>query len=117
MTDRANFETALEGFRAASEEVLRAHFDENEFTFAVPHIEIGERRGSVYAKLWRTESDPETGEKRNYSTLIHAFVKIETGEIFKPSSTKAPAKHARGNIYEDAGRACLTDAGHVAYMR
>ena len=112
--DRAAFETALENFRAASEEVLVAHFARNDFTFAVPFIETAGRRGPKYAKLWRGETHTGSEPTRN---SIHAFVEIATGDIFKPASTKAPAKHKRGNIYEDAGRACLTAAGHVAYMR
>ena len=113
--DRAEFETALEAFRNASEEVLLAHFARNEFTFAVPYIETATRRGPKYVKLWTGEKRNENGEARINS--IHAFVEISTGDIFKPASTKAPAKHKRGNIYENEGRDCLTPAGHVAYMR
>lgn len=46
---------------------------------------------------------------------VHSFVSIETGDVFKPASWKAPAKHARGNIYSDQngmeaiqpGRTCV----------
>ena len=109
----SDFTEALENFRAASEEVLIAHFARNEFTFAVPGIEIG-KGGKRFRKLWRTETFTGHETRRN---SIHAFVEIETGLIFKPASTKAPAKHARGNVYENAGRDCLTDAGHVHYLR
>lgn len=112
--DRAAFETALENFRAASEDVLLAHFARMEFTFAVPYIETAERRGAKYVKLWRGET--HTGSEPRIGS-IHAFVEIETGDIFMPANTKAPAKHKRGNIYDNAGRACLTEAGHVAYMK
>jgi hypothetical protein len=105
------FETALESFRAASEDVLLRHFDESGFTFAVPGVAIG--KGRKYIKLWRNET--RDGETR--TTSIHAFVEVSTGDIFKPASTKAPAKHARGNIYNDAGRSCLTPHGFVAYLR
>ena len=113
---RAEFETGLEAFRAASEEIIRAHFARNDFTFAVPNVEILPRRGKRFAKLVRTESDPETGEKRG-QTMVHAFVEIDTGDIYKPATFKAPAKHARGNVYLDAGRASLTDSAHVKYLR
>lgn len=112
--DRAAFETALEGFRAASEDVLVAHFARNNFTFAVPFIETAGRRGPKYVKLWRGET--HTGSEPRLNS-IHAFVEIATGDIFKPASTKAPAKHVRGNIYDDAGRASMTAAGHINYMR
>ncbi len=112
--DRANFETALENFRAASEDILLAHFAANGFTFAVPYVETASRRGAKYVKLWRGET--HTGSEPRIGS-IHAFVEIATGDIFKPASTKAPAKHKRGNIYENAGRDSMTAAGHVAYMR
>jgi hypothetical protein len=114
MADRVIFEAALEAFRAASEEVLLAHFARMEFTFAVPFVETASRRGPKYVKLFRGET--HTGNEPRIGS-IHAFVNIETGDIYKPASTKAPAKHARGNIYENAGRACLTEAGFVAYLR
>lgn len=113
---RAEFEAGLEGFRAAAEEIIRAHFARNSFTFAVPHVEILPRRGKRFAKLIRTESDPETGEKRG-QTFVHSFVEIETGDIYKAATFKAAAKHARGNIYLDAGRASLTDSASVKYLR
>ena len=114
--DRAAFETALEGFRAAAEAAHRAHFARNDYTFAVPNVEILPRRGKRFAKLVNTESDPESGEKRG-QTMVHSFVEIETGDIYKPSSFKAPAKHPRGNIFEDAGREAMTDTGSIRYMR
>jgi hypothetical protein len=31
----------------------------------------------------------------------HAFVDIATGDVLKPASWAAPAKHARGNIFDE----------------
>ena len=117
MDQNQDFDTALESFRAASEDVVRAHFDRHGYTFAVPCVETAGPGGPKYVKLWRTENDPETGEKRSHSMSIHAFVERSTGDIFKPASTKAPAKHARGNIYRDAGRSSLTEQGGIHYLR
>jgi hypothetical protein len=112
-----DFEKALENFRAASEEVLLAHFADNHYTFAVPRVEAAPiRNGAKYAKLWRKEKCTTTGEDMP-STSIHAFVELKTGDIFKPASCKVPAKHARGNIFEDGGRASLTNSGSVRYLR
>ncbi len=110
-----SFDTALENFRAAAEAVVREHFDRNGYTFAVPGVEIASRRGSRFVKLWTTESrDGETPKRRS----IHSFVEIATGDIFKPASTKAHAKHSRGSIYAaDAGRSSMSDAGHINYLR
>lgn len=107
-----NFDEALEAFRNASEEILLAHYAQQEFTFAVPSFSIG--NGKKYIKIWRN-STPEGAELRR--DAIHAFVEVSTGDIFKPASCKAPAKHARGNIYNNSGRDSLTVHGNVAYMR
>ena len=109
------FDEALEDFRAYAEGVHRSYFDRQGFTFAVPVIEIV-KGGRRYVKLNRTENDPETGDRRSYSTSVHSFVEIATGDIFKPASCKAPAKHARGNIYRGNGAAALSAEGGVRYL-
>jgi hypothetical protein len=110
------FEDALEAFRATAEGILLAHFARNDFTFAVPTIKI-KKGGRKYAKLIRGENNPETGEPTVHGS-VHAFVNKATGEIFKPASHAAPAKHARGNVYsDDHGAHALTDCGSVRYLR
>ena len=43
-----------------------------------------------YHKIWM---ETESG-----SRSIHAFVDKKTGDVFKPASVKAPAKHVRYNV-------------------
>jgi hypothetical protein len=47
---------------------------------------------------------------------VYAFVDKKTGELFKPASFNAPAKHARGNINDASGLAACGPYG-VAYLR
>jgi hypothetical protein len=110
------FEEALEDFRATAEGILRDHFARNDFTFAVPTIEIA-TGGRKYIKLIRGENDPVTGEPRPHNRSVHSFVEVATGDIFKAASFKAPAKHARGNIYRGNGADALTESAHVRYLR
>jgi hypothetical protein len=109
------FDEALEDYRAYAEGVLRTHFAKNDYTFAVPNIEIF-KVSRKYAKLIRTESNTETGEPQG-QTFVHSFVEVATGDIFKAASFKAPAKHARGNIYRGNGAEALNDAAQVNYLR
>ena len=70
-----------------------------------------------WLKLIRAENDPQTGVRRPGGS-VHSFVNKATGEIFKPASHSAPAKHARGNVYsDDHGAHALTDCGSVKYLR
>jgi hypothetical protein len=109
------FDEALEDFRAYAEGVLRTYYDRQGYTFATPNIEI-KRGGRKYIKLIRTESNYDTGEPQG-QTFVHSFVEVATGDIFKAATFKAPAKHARGNIYRGNGAEALTDDAHVRYLR
>ena len=112
----STFDEALEDFRAYAEGIKLAHFARQGYTFAVPTLAIT-KGGKRYIKLIAGENDPVTGEKRSYSGSVHSFVEIATGDIFKAASMKAPAKHARGNIYRGNGAEALTDVGSVRYLR
>lgn len=57
----------------------------------VPEIKISE--GGRFFKVFRTEG--------TVSKSVVAFVDKATGDIFKPATWNAPAKHARGNVLKD----------------
>lgn len=83
--------------------VLRGHID--------PQLHRG-----LLAESWRLDF----GKVR--VRIVHdggarAFVDYATGDIFKPAGWKAPAKHARGNIYS-AGHGAETEGPYgPAYLR
>jgi hypothetical protein len=55
------------------------------------------------------------------SRCVHAFISRQTGAVYKPASFKAPAKHVRYNLLDDASfEECLKRAdyaGSYLYMR
>lgn len=53
--------------------------------------------------------------KRNGSA--HCFVVFATGDVLMPSSYKTPAKHARGNIYDDKNGLGSMGPYGPAYLR
>ena len=113
-----SFEKAVENFADNATEAVRAHYKRNNFTFAVPFVEVS-KISRKYAKLvsYSVYKDGGGVETRGDDT-VHSFVEVETGDIFKAASWKAPAKHARGNIYTPEGIVdALTADGHVRYMR
>ena len=77
--------------------------------------------GKKYIKVVREEYDETNDRWRD--TTVHAFVDRETGEVYKPASWKAPAKHVRFNLSNDLDRQKLHDpnfvgwAGGYLYMR
>ena len=54
---------------------------------------------------------------------VHAFIDRKTGDVYKPASWKAPAKHVRFNLFNDNDRSKLHDyrftdwAGGYLYLR
>jgi hypothetical protein len=61
----------------------------------------GQRVSSVYAFI--ALQDGET----------KALGKIKAGDIHKPATFKAPAKHARGSVFDANFRTCLNEHGPV----
>jgi hypothetical protein len=59
-------------------------------------------------------------ETESQSRSVHAFVNQKTGEVYKPASWKAPAKHVRFNLLEINSREeCFSRAdwaGGYLYM-
>ena len=77
--------------------------------------------GKKYLKVVRAEY-AETND-RCRDTTVHAFVASKTGEVYKPASWKAPAKHVRFNFCNKQDLLFLTDprcvgwAGGYLYLR
>ena len=59
-------------------------------------------------------------ETESQSQSVHAFVDQKTGEVYKPASWKAPAKHVRFNLLEINSREKCFEradwAGSYLYM-
>ena len=79
--------------------------------------------GKKYLKVVRETFDEFQGRNKRRDTTVHAFVDRKTGEVYKPASWKAPAKHVRFNLSNDLDRQNLHDpnfvgwAGGYLYMR
>lgn len=62
------------------------------------------------------EQGPRFIKVKNMGT-IHSFIDRTNGDVLKPATWRAPAKHARGNINDrDHGRKALDRHGRVRYL-
>jgi 20S proteasome alpha/beta subunit len=69
--------------------------------------------GSKYHKVFM-----HIGERRD---SIHAFIDKKTGDVYKPATIKAPAKHVRYNLLTISSRELMFEkcdwAGGYLYLR
>lgn len=88
------FQIRLAKFVAGAQEKVNIGM-ENFKNLPVPFLQVEE--GSRYVKIIR-------------GTSVYCFIDKTNGDVLKAASWKAPAKHARGNIFnEDNG---VTGVGH-----
>jgi hypothetical protein len=69
--------------------------------------------GRRYIRIDRIDLD----HNRTSSRSVHVFIDKKTGDILKAAGYKAPAKHARGNIFDASnGMSEMTPYG-ANYLR
>lgn len=101
LTPKPDFEQALADFLTSIREVIGANFSKNFPRLAVPTISV-DPGGQKYLRIVRDD-----GRQRS----VFCFVDKATGDILKADGWKRPAKHARGSIYENAGKGAITPYG------
>jgi hypothetical protein len=107
-TEAPSFNEALAGFVSQAQAVMDEHKAKHYPN--IPRDVLTVKMGRRYAKIIRTS---ECGNHRS----VHCFVDRTNGDVLKAASWKAPAKHARGNIYRaDNGAGSMTPYG-AAYLR
>ena len=84
------------------------------------------KTGKKYYKIVQQELETWSGSKyygQYRDGSVHAFVDKETGEVYKPASWRAPAKHVRFNLSDVKQMKFLCDpknvdwAGGYLYLR
>ena len=81
------------------------------------------REGKKYYKIVQVEFDTFQNRNEYKDSSVHSFVDKNTGDVYKPASWKAPAKHVRFNFCNKQDLLFLTDprwvgwAGGYLYLR
>lgn len=111
-------------FVKVADQISVEYWAKMEYTFAKPP----QHQSNCISYKWVrvvTLDVPNEGEPRVSS--VYAFIALidgntkalgsfKAGDIFKPAGWKAPAKHARGNVFDDDFRKALTPNG-VVYLK
>ena len=104
-----NFEGSIVAFK----DLIASRYQDyrNRFGFTKPiHDRIFSIRvGKKYYKI--IERDVH-----GTSASVHSFVSIENGDVFKASTRNAPAKHKRGNIFENNGLEAFDYSYQIRYL-
>ncbi len=90
--DQEKFDIALRVFVEGCQNI-HTDYMAREFRSLNPDV-ISVKIGKRYAKVIRTHVESELGS-------VHCFVDRINGDVLKAASWKAPAKHARGNIFDE----------------
>ena len=104
-TTRPDFDAALTNFVALAQALIKSAHESKGYRFA--HDVLSVMPGKQYVRVVATHN----GGRR-----VYCFVDRTNGDVLKSASWKAPAKHARGNIYAADPVAGCTEYGG-AYLR
>jgi hypothetical protein len=108
-TDKALIVLRLNTWLQGAQDIINNDYAKNFPTLNAPFLEMSD--GRRYIRVDRVDN---SGYR---SRSIHVFIDKKTGDILKAASYKAPAKHARGNIFDASwGLQEMTPHG-ASYLR
>ena len=100
-----DFDAALESFLGSIRELRVAYFAKN-----FPNLTSGTISIDPGGKKYLRVVCDATGDNHG-QVSVYCFVEKSTGDILKADGWKRPAKHACGNIYDNAGKGAITPWG------
>ncbi len=99
--ENKTYTVALNDFLAVHNQKIKDYYAANFKNLTPPTLQVKE--GTRYDRIIS-------------GTSAWAFIDRTSGDIFKPASYKAPAKHARGNIFQPDSWSTITAYG-PAYLK
>lgn len=84
-----NIELQLELYMRKLTGLVETHYQTRFPTLSVPKVQLS--KGRKYAKIIKVDNQ----------RTVHSFVDLRNGDILMAAGWNAPAKHARGNIFDN----------------
>lgn len=94
------FDTKLNSFVAGCQDLIN-----KAYTSGINVPQLKAQHGPKYVKVVRAD------------TSVYCFINKLTGDVLKPASWSAPAKHARGNIFDASNGLKFMTAFGPAYLK
>lgn len=99
------FDEKLESFVEGCQELINVAYAD--YPFGIPQLRV--KKGKKNAKIIVTEQGRDKS--------VYCFVDMNTGDVLKAASWSAPAKGARGNIYDENNGLTRMSAYGAGYNR
>lgn len=106
ITGRPDFDAALANFLKLAQELICSAHERKGYKF--PHDVLSTMPGKRYIRV--------VAERGSGGRSVYCFVDTTNGDVLKAAGWKAPAKHARGNIFAADPVAGVTEYGG-AYLK
>ncbi len=113
-------EEKINEFLKVADEMSAEHYKKSGFTFAPPPTYVAE----VSSKWAKIITMKHHHDGTSHTDGVYGFIclqdystktlgNLKRGDIHRAASYKAPAKHARGNVFDANFKDCLTPYGIV----
>ena len=99
--------TAFDAWLAGCQKIINDDYAEHYPTLEVPQLTV-ERN----PRYWRVVITRH-GDQRS----VYCFIDPSNGDVLKSDGWKRPAKHARGNLFDDSNGLANMNSYGAAYLR
>lgn len=107
--DLTQFDAKVDSFVVGCQDIINKYFS---FNYPATHAPTLEKKvGQRYVKVIRRDHGNRTGGS------VHVFVDRLNGDVLKAASYAAPAKHARGNIFDEHNGLSRMSCYGAEYLR
>lgn len=104
------FAAAAKRFQRGAQEIINRYFAA-QYPSLTPSTLTIDPQGQRYLRIVST-NDGGRGQRS-----VFAFLDATNGDVLKPASWRAPAKHARGNLFDPSGGLAKVGPYGPAYLR
>lgn len=120
----AELNARIEAFVKAADEIVAEYWQRQNFTFSPPPTHRADYLSDKWVRVVTVEHQHDGGQR---DSSVYAFIAlvdnttkalgtVKPGDIHKAATFKAPAKHARGNVFAEDFRKALTPHG-IVYLK
>ena len=113
-------EERIAEFVRVADEIVAKHWKDRNYTFAPAPTHRADYLSDKWVRVVVLRPNGDVESVYAFIALVDNTTKalgnVRVGDIMKPATFKAPAKHARGNVFHENFRTCLDFHGPV-YLR